>query len=436
MRSRHLLIVGAVAVGLTACGGGDRPYAGPLLQHGVADRANDNVSLTARDNMVALAWSTSADAGMNVYAAVSLDGGKSFGAPLRVNADDGGARVSGEQPPRAVLIPDPDGFPQPFVVWTRKEPGGTRIVWSYTKDGTTFSAPAVVPGADGAGNRGWESLALDASDHPLLVWLDHRETAATAVAPMHQHEGMTGGTAPPAAGAPGDAPKPDPVERAGLSRLWFSAADGSVPPTQITGGVCYCCKTALAVSGQRVVAAWRHVYDGNQRDIAFAQSLDGGRTFSAPVRVSEDHWKFDGCPENGPAIAIDQAGAVHIAWITPLGGVEGAPLALYTASTADGATFTPRAHVSAKGATAHAQLVADKRGGLVLAWDEATPAGRVVRVARGTVGGDGLTSFGKPATMAGAGDHPALAAPDSGAVLAWIRRDPGTNSVINLIRVP
>ncbi len=74
-------------------------------------------------------------------------------------------------------------------------------------------------------------------------------------------------------------------------------------------GVCYCCKTAL-VTGQngQLFAAWRHVYPGNIRDIAFSQSLDGGRTFSAHTRVSEDQWQLAGCPDDGPAMAVDARG--------------------------------------------------------------------------------------------------------------------------------
>jgi hypothetical protein len=37
----------------------------------------------------------------------------------------------------------------------------------------------------------------------------------------------------------------------------------------------------------------------NVRDMAFTESHDGGRTFSAPTRVSEDQWQIEGCPKMG-----------------------------------------------------------------------------------------------------------------------------------------
>ena len=69
-------------------------------------------------------------------------------------------------------------------------------------------------------------------------------------------------------------------------------------------------------AGGRLVSAWRHVYEGNLRDIAFTESRDGGATFAKPARVSEDGWAINGCPDDGPALAADAAGGVHIAWPT------------------------------------------------------------------------------------------------------------------------
>ena len=63
-------------------------------------------------------------------------------------------------------------------------------------------------------------------------------------------------------------------------------------------------------------AAWRHVYPGNIRDIAFTASRDGGRTFAAPLRVSEDKWVLEGCPDDGPAMAVDANNRIHIVWPT------------------------------------------------------------------------------------------------------------------------
>ena len=46
------------------------------------------------------------------------------------------------------------------------------------------------------------------------------------------------------------------------------------------------------------------------------KSIDGGRRFESLVRVSEDKWERNGCPEDGPTLAVDQAGTIDIAWST------------------------------------------------------------------------------------------------------------------------
>ena len=99
------------------------------------------------------------------------------------------------------------------------------------------------------------------------------------------------------------------------SKLYLAALDRSAPPHAVTGGVCYCCKTALAAGDDGSLhMAWRHVSPGSIRDIAFTSSRDGGRTFAAPIRVSEDKWELEGCPDDGPAMAVDHQNHVHIIW--------------------------------------------------------------------------------------------------------------------------
>lgn len=419
MRSKLTI---ALLATVAACGGGegDSATAVPPVTLAVTGRSNENVSLAAAGPLVVAVWSASISDTTDIFAAVSRDAGAVFSAPVRVNVIPGQARAGGEQPPRVALIPRAGDAPEIVVLWTTRTPAGTRLLSARSTDGgTTFGASVLVPGSDGAGNRGWESLAVGDSGRAIALWLDHRNTAP-AMATSHKH-----GQAAPAKGA--DAPKPDPVERAGLSQLWAGSLDGAVAAYAITGGVCYCCKTSLVASGQNVYAAWRHVFPGNQRDIAFVASRDGGKTFGPVVRVSEDRWQFDGCPENGPALAVDTGGRVHVAWVTPLAGAEGGPLTLYHASSVDGAAFTPRVKIETTGPAGHVQLTTLGSGNLVMAWDEVVAGSRRVRAARGVVAADGRAEFSPLAVGDHAGMYPALASAAGTAggfveVMAWVDR--------------
>ena len=286
------------------------------IELAVKGRANANPSIAAAGQFVAVGWGAAEkDGPTDVFVAVSRNAGRTFGGPVRVNDVTGDASLSGEQPPRLSLVSRNGRDPSVVVVWTSKAAGGTRLLHARSDDsGKSFGRASPVPSGDGAGNRGWESTATDRDGHVVAVWLDHRELAGAGkkTAPMH-HEGQQHtGHAEPAA---------DGSARAQLSKLYFGRLDGSDTPRALTGGVCYCCKTAVAAGPDGALfAAWRHVYPGNIRDIAFTVSRDGGRTFAAPLRVSDDRWVLDGCPENGPAMAVDGRNRLHMVWPTLVNG--------------------------------------------------------------------------------------------------------------------
>jgi hypothetical protein len=150
-------------------------------------------------------------------------------------------------------------------------------------------------------------------------------------------------------------------------------------------------------------------------------SRDGGRTFTNPVRVSEDKWELDGCPENGPAIAVDASSRIHIVWptLTTENGHE--TLALFYATSRDGRTFSERVRIPTTGAAYHPQVALARGGTLLVAWDEAGQGGRKVRFARGTPAAGGTMSFRPVASMEGVrGSYPAIAQTADGAVAAWM----------------
>jgi hypothetical protein len=409
MRASFLLVILALRAGAQ----------GAPVMVGVEGRSNQSAMVAAAGQFVALVFAASDANGADVYSAVSRDGGARFGPPVRVNSTPGDARVGGEQPPRVVLIEKQGAMPEIVVVWTTKSPDGTRLLTARSADGgRSFGASTMLPASNGAGNRGWESVAVDRSGRVFALWLDHRESARA----REMSKGMA-------------EMKHDPTAQAELSKLYFASLDDKTPLV-ITGGVCYCCKTSLATGADgSVYGVWRHVYPGSQRDIAFTVSRDGGRTFSSPVRVSEDHWQFDGCPENGPALAVDRDRRVHVAWPTPPDGKTGMPLALFYAMSRDGRSFTPRVRVPTNGAAHHVQMAATAGGAVLLAWDEIGAGGRKIRIAHARPDAAGKASFDAASPLDGeAGNYPVVAATNSGAVVAWTRTAASGN-VIAVARI-
>jgi hypothetical protein len=407
----------ATSIGLLLAATSSGGAARSVSELTVKERTSANASVASGGRFAAIAWGASTSDGVtDIYVATSRDGGRAFASPVRVNGTAGAANLSGEQPPRVALIPRPGHDPTIAVVWTAKSPAGTKLWSARSEDGgKAFGAPALVPGSDAPGNRGWESIAAAGDGRVTALWLDHRELASSggsggsAGHAEHRH-GTSGGT------------EKDGAARAQLSKLFFGSLDGSAPRA-LAAGVCYCCKTAMvAGSNGAIYAAWRHVYPGNIRDIAFAMSADGGRAFSSPVRVSEDNWVLDGCPENGPALAVDGKQRIHVVWPTLVASAPGAEpaLALFYATSSDGQHFTPRQRLPTQGVARHPQITVSPRGEVVVAWDEQSDGTRRVAMAHTTPDPNGTARFAR--TMlpdAAPASYPVLGSVDDGTIVAW-----------------
>jgi hypothetical protein len=219
------------------------------------------------------------------------------------------------------------------------------------------------------------------------------------------------------------------------------APDGRIVENVIATGVCFCCKTAVAVGARGAVyAAWRHIFPGSMRDIAFARSMDGGRSFEPLVRVSEDKWELNGCPEDGPSIAVDQAGTIHIAWATVVN--EGEPQkALFYATSRDGKTFSPRMRlrVAAEATPGHPQLALASDGGASIVWDEVVAGLRRVSFTR--VSRAGVVQPVQILSGDEAASNPVIVRSEGNALVAWTSRSPDAKSaaepsVIRVRRIP
>jgi hypothetical protein len=388
---------------------------------GLTGHGNAHPWVAADGRFAAIAWGAARQDGpTDVYVAISRDGGLTYASPVRVSDAQSRASLSGEQPPRVTLVAREGKEPSVLVVWTARAANGTRLLTARSDDGgRAFTRPTPVPGSDAPGNRGWEATASHPDGRVAVVWLDHRELAPAsraAAGPDQSREAHVHG-------ATGAEPA-DGVARAQLSKLFFAHLDDTGSARAITGGVCYCCKTAVAVGPDGAIyAAWRHVYPGNVRDIAFTMSRDGGRTFSEPVRVSDDGWVLDGCPENGPAMVVDPRGTIHLVWPTLIPAVNTgseATLGLFYSASSDGRRFSPRQPIPTDGFPRHPQIAMSGDGRLMVVWDEEANATRRVAAALSPTGGaNGVRFTRMPIGGQERGEYPVVAGVEDGFVAVW-----------------
>jgi hypothetical protein len=383
----------------------------------VEGRANAAPSLASAGNLVAIAWgATGASGAADVFAALSTDGGRSFGSAVRVNDVVGTARISGEMAPRVTVLAREGRSAVMHVLWTAKG-SPTSIRLAMSGDGGRTFAPSRALQAEGAeGDRGWAALAAGPDGRPRAVWLDHRGMADGASEEAGHHHGHDSAAA---GSQPGDG-----AEMAQRSAIYVS--DGGVERA-VASGVCYCCKTALVTRPDgRLFAAWRHVYPGNIRDIAFASAGSDGLEFTPPVRVSQDEWQIDGCPDDGPAMAAGADGTLHLVWPTVVS--QPAPhKAMFYASSRDGRTFTSRVRVTPVGRSiAHPQIAAAADGQIAVAWDEIVEGGRRVflsQLANGTFTPEASVNED------GSASYPVVVFSDDNLVVAWTDGSPESSRI-------
>ena len=397
MQTLHLLLVVALTSLLPS-------NANETTTLAVPGRANSTPWVAASGSFVAVTWGAAANGKGDIFLAVSRDGGRTFTSPTRVNSVEGNARISGEIAPRVALMAR-SGVADPLitVTWNAKD-ATTHIRTARSRDGGRTFVDEISLQAKGAiGERGWPASALDSRGTLHTIWLDHRAMAAAkAATDPAQHKGEHDGVAM--------------AQRSGL----YYAADG-MPERELFKGVCYCCKTALATGPKgEIYAAWRHVFAGNMRDMGFTMSRDGGKTFSPLMRVNQDGWSIQGCPDDGPAMAVDAKGTVHLVWPT----VDNEQGVIFYATSQNGARFTTPVRLPTLGGPkpSHPQIAISGDGRAFVAWDESREGVRRAAIAQ-------IGSSRSPDILGDVTSYPVMAATASGIVVAWTSGPPDRSTI-------
>jgi hypothetical protein len=367
--------------------------------------------------MVAVAWTASAEKVSDIFVSVSNDSGATFRDPVRVNDIEGDARASGEQAARVLIGPGNIVH----VIWPSRHESRSVIRYAKSTDGgRSFSKAETVAGDTAPGMRGWESAALGHDGEMHAAWLDGRNAAPKTH--QHGHRASSGGSAKSVTGA---APRQD---------LFYASwkGDGPKGDRMLAERVCFCCKTAVATSGTQVFVAWRHIFPGSIRDIAVARSSDNGATFGAPMRLSEDAWKIDACPDDGPAMATDAHGVIYLTWPTLVAG-DTPRKGIFYSSLTDTGTFTPRLRLdSGDTDPAHPQIGSEDHGTSAVVWDERAGETRRIVLRRVTAG-----KAEPPEIFEGAGvNYPVVAAAEGHFVVLWSAQTPGQQPTIEGRQLP
>ncbi len=310
--------------------------------------------------------------GRHVLLHRSADDGRSWEAPVVVNAEPEQISADGENRPKLAF--DADGAA--LVSWTR--PLAKRftgeIRFARASDRRQFTAPVTVHRDRQEITHRFESLAVTGAGKVVLAWIDKRDLELAQAANRDYR------------GAAIYAAVSDDGGRS--FRAEQKIADHS----------CECCRIAIAGDTDGLpLLMWRHVFEPNERDHALVK-LGADGVPGQDVRATFDRWRIDACPHHGPSLTVTPDGTRHAVWFNEKDG-EGR---VFYGRLNDGRVEGQRALGGEQ--AAHADIAnAGQRVGIV--WKEFD--GERTRL-QAEISADGGTSFSTRtlAATGGASDQP------------------------------
>jgi len=316
----------------------------------------------------------------NVFFSRSSDGGITFSTPMNLSGTSNSAFYSTPQ----IAVHNAGNI---SVVW-ESDTGNLAIWFSGSSDGgATFSAPKMLS-TNTAGSID-PQIAVDKNGNINVLWEDDlaghsdisfsrsADNGATFSSPMNLSNPFGNSL------ANSNSPRLAPDLLGNINVVWANdspgnfeifisrSTDGGVNfsgPKNISKSSTFSSNPFIAVdAGGNINVVWADINPADlNTDIFFAQSSDGGATFSTAQNVS----RSSGFSSN-PWLTVDAGANINVSWEDNTPGNRDI---FFARSTDSGATFPTPVNLSAdSGLSLAAQIAADKNGNINVAWQDHTP---------------------------------------------------------------
>lgn len=294
----------------------------------------------------------------NLYLKSSTDQGKTFSEPYRINQNSDDVFLDGRVSPNIAI----DNQGKIYVLWVKADPapelfmGVIRsLVFAYSENqGQTFSSPITIAENEPLSGKSFHALDVSSDGKIYVGWLD-------SPAKLTDNNTIV-----------------SDKSRQSTVKFVRSTDGGNSFETSVVVDTnpCPCCNVnILAESDDSVYISWRKIFESSDgatiRDMVVAHSKNGGLTFSAPNKISDDKFEFDGCVHVGAPMVLDSKGNIHVVWYT---GQEDSPGVYYAKSSDNAKTFSkPLAILSDSWVPPlRAQLTVDNNDTVWVTWEDST----------------------------------------------------------------
>lgn len=210
-----------------------------------------------------------------IYCAVSTDGGRHFGEPVRVGVVPD-LMLGMRRGPRVAA-----NGAQAVITAIGRE--GQLLAWRSSDGGRHWQGPVTVNDEPNSAREGLHDLAAGPDGRFYTVWLDLRVRKSSQIYGAASEDGG---------------------KTWSQNRLVYRSPDGSV---------CPCCHPSVVFdAGGKIYVMWRNDLDGN-RDLYVSTSTDG-KTFGKADKLGAGSWEFDRCPMDGGHLAVAPNGQMTTIW--------------------------------------------------------------------------------------------------------------------------
>jgi len=341
-----------------------------------------------RDGTLWLVWM----AGGQISVANSKDHGRSFSAPVQVTQE----RLNLDWGPDArpkLAIDTKGNIALAFSIFRDQAFNGEVLTTRSTDGGLSFAPPRPIT-ANKESQR-FEAIGIDPSGTVFVARLDKRNRVPA------QQTGQK-------------------YDGAGLFFATSGDAGASYSEARlIADNTCECCRLGLAFDGAgHPVVVFRNIFEDGVRDHAIVTFTDLA-TPGEVHRVSRDDWQIAACPHHGPSLTISPEGTYHVTWYTNGKARKGL---FYAQSRDGGKTFSNPLPVGQPNRSPSRPQIVSGPHGLVIVWKEFD--GQKTSVNLMTSRDDGAT-WSNPRTIAGtsdSSDHPLLVSDGQRTYLSWMTK--------------
>jgi len=214
-----------------------------------------------------------------IYVSSSHDRAEEFLDPVRV-ADVGTLALGMRRGPRIAVS-------GAWVVVTAvaSERGGGRdgdlLCWRSEDYGVSWKPGGRINSKEGSAREGLHAMAAGLKGAVFCAWIDLDGNLPRICGALSKDDGGTWGS---------------PI---------VIQADSAA--------ICPCCHPSVAIDANGAIAVMWRGQEKGARDMVVARSVDGGATFSKPVKVGTGTWRLDACPMDGGAL-ISTLGRTISVW--------------------------------------------------------------------------------------------------------------------------